>query len=488
MESQFTSGFWHWYIVGIVVASFIFVTWILLSQNVVKPSKKGEEVKTTGHSWDGIEEYNNGLPRWWFYMFIGTILFGIGYLYAYPGLGDYKGIHFNGENWTRVNQYKQEMKAAEKEYAPLYAKFAAMKVEDVAKDPEAMTIGKNLFNTYCIQCHGSDAQGARGFPNLTDIDWLHGGTPEKILETITNGRLGVMQAWGPVLGEERVKDAANYVMSLSGKEHNEERAARGKEIFAANCAVCHGPEGHGNQGMAPNLSDDTWLWSGSEKGIIETITGGRHNQMPAWGGFLNKEKLHLLTSYVWGISHPDNKALPTDTKNQPGNKSKAAENNADLGSVNEASVQAVPDQIPVSAAATSSASVVSDAQQIAVSSAPAKVEVPENDASVVVENGMVKFYFASGKSEIAKDSDKATAEVVAAAKAGKKLIISGFTDSTGNAAANERLSKRRAQAVEALLLKQGVQANSIELRKPENTVGAQGRDAEGRRVEVAIKN
>ena len=311
-SSQFTSPFWHYYIVTIVVLSLTYVTWLLLSQNKIK-IPKGEEAKTTGHSWDGIEEYNNPLPLWWFVMFLCTIAFSIAYLVWYPGLGDFKGIGFNGKPWTSKNQYEHEMKLAEEQTGALYAKYTKMKVEDVAKDPAAMTIGKNLFDTYCIQCHGSDAKGSRGFPNLTDPDWIYGGTPEKIHETIANGRIGVMAAWGPKFGEDGVKDVAHYVMSLSGKEHDDNRALRGKEIFTANCVACHGDKGQGVMGMAPNLSDDTWLWGGSEKAITETITGGRHNQMPAWKDFLNEDKLHLLTAYVWGKSHEKGQALPTDT-------------------------------------------------------------------------------------------------------------------------------------------------------------------------------
>ena len=320
MESQFTSPFWHYYIVAIVVASFIYVTWLLLSQDKVK-LKKGEEVKTTGHSWDGIEEYNNPMPRWWFWMFIMTILFGIGYLVAYPGMGDYKGTF----NWTSHNQYEREVAAADKTVNALYGKYSKMKVEDVAKDKNAMTIGKNLFDTYCIQCHGSDAQGSRGFPNLTDSDWIYGGTPEKIHETITNGRIGIMMPWGPNLGTEGVRDVANYVMSLSkDRAYDEDRAARGKEIFQANCVACHGANGQGTMGIAPTLNDKTWLWGGSEKAIIETITSGRHNQMPAWKDFLTEDKIHLLTAYVWGKSHPKNQALPTDSTHETGKPAQPA--------------------------------------------------------------------------------------------------------------------------------------------------------------------
>lgn len=442
--TQFTSSFWSYYIIAIVVLSFIGLFWLLFSQNKVKQTKKGEDVETMGHAWDGIEEYNNPLPKWWFYLFVLTMLFSIGYLAAYPGLGDYKGFL----NWTSANQYEKEVAAANDTYGPVYAKFAGMPIEEVAKDPQAQRIGKNLFDTYCIQCHGSDGKGTRGFPNLTDHDWLWGGTPDKIRETIEKGRTGVMAAWGPVLGEERVRDVANYVMSLSkpADAYDADRAARGAAVFngaPANCFTCHGDKGQGIQGLGPNLTDDIWLWGGSQKAIIETITSGRHNQMPAWNTFLDSDKLHLMTAYVWGLSNRDGKAAPAA---QP-----AAEKAASAPAAEQAS-------------------------------APA-----DDAARISVENGVVKFYFATGSNDVAAGADKAAAEVVAAAKDGKKVIVSGFADSTGDAAANAELSKQRAQAVQAFLEAQGVPAANIELRKPENTTGAQGNNAEGRRVEVSIE-
>ena len=471
MESQFTSPIWHYYIVAIVVASFIYVTWLLLSQDKVK-LKKGEEVKTTGHSWDGIEEYNNPMPRWWFWMFIMTILFGIGYLVAYPGMGDYKGTF----NWTSHNQYEREVAAADKTVNALYGKYSKMKVEDVAKDKNAMTIGKNLFDTYCIQCHGSDAQGSRGFPNLTDSDWIYGGTPEKIHETITNGRIGIMMPWGPNLGTEGVRDVANYVISLSkDRAYDEDRAARGKEIFQANCVACHGANGQGTMGIAPTLNDKTWLWGGSEKAIIETITGGRYNQMPAWKDFLTEDKIHLLTAYVWGKSHPKNQALPTDSTHETGKPAQPA---------------AAPSPTPAAAPAAASATAPVAASSAAASTpaTAAKASEPAADqADVAYKDAVATFYFATGKSDVATNADKVVADLIAAGKNGKKLVVSGYTDSTGNAAANAELSKKRAQAVRAFLEKQGVNAKNIELRKPENTTAAAGNNAQGRRVEVTVE-
>ncbi|MDO5638527.1 MAG: cytochrome-c oxidase, cbb3-type subunit III, partial [Neisseria sp.] len=443
--SQFTSNFWNIYIAAIVVLSFVGLAWLLLSQNKTKAPPKGEDVKTMGHSWDGIEEYNNPLPRWWFYLFVLTMVFGVVYLVLYPGLGDYKGVL----NWTSQNQYEKEVAKADEQYGQLYAKFANMPIEEVAKDPQAQRIGKNMFDTYCIQCHGSDAKGSRGFPNLTDHDWLWGGEPDKIHESIEKGRVGVMAAWGPALGEERVRDVANYVMSLSKPEgqYDAERAARGEALFhgaPANCFTCHGDKGQGVQGLGPNLTDDVWLWGGTQKAIIETITNGRHNQMPAWGDFLDKNKLHIMTAYVWGLSNKDGQA-------------------------------------PASAAPA--AAPAAEASAAAVASAPAADE----NARVAVEGGVAKFYFATGKNELPADAAAVAAELVNAGKEGKKLVVSGFADSTGDVAANEELSKQRAQAVQAFLEAQGVAAENIELLKPESITGAAGDAAEGRRVEVKVQ-
>ncbi|WP_174875535.1 cytochrome-c oxidase, cbb3-type subunit III [Vogesella oryzae] len=298
--SDFVSNFWGVYIAVVVIVGFVGLAYLLFSQSKTTV-KKGEQVEITGHVWDDdLAEYNNPLPRWWMLMFYITLVFGAVYLTLYPGLGTWKGLR----GWTSVGQYKEEKAQAEAKYQPLYDKFLKQDVKAVAADPEAQAMGKRLFQTYCVQCHGSDARGAKGFPNLTDNDWLYGGTPEIIKTTISGGRQGQMPAFGAAFGEEKVKDAANYVMSLSGKKHDADRAARGKETFAAICSACHGADGKGNQAVgAPNLTDNVWLYGGTEKTIIETITNGRNNQMPAWKDFLGDGKVHLLTSYVYGLSH-----------------------------------------------------------------------------------------------------------------------------------------------------------------------------------------
>lgn len=298
--SDFVSDFWSIWISAIVIIGILGVGALLFTQSKTNV-KKGEQVQTMGHVWDGdLEEYNNPLPSWWMWMFYITIAFAVGYLALYPGLGKFPGLR----GWTSVGQYKEERAQAEAKYQPLYDKFLKQDIKVVAADKEAQEMGKRLYLTYCMQCHGADARGAKGFPNLTDSDWLYGGTPEQVHQSVAEGHRGQMPAWGAAFGEEKVKDVTNYVLSLSGKKADAERVSRGKETFAATCAACHGADGKGNQAIgAPNLTDNIWLYGGTEKTIIETITNGRANQMPAWKDFLGDGKVHLLTAYVWGLSN-----------------------------------------------------------------------------------------------------------------------------------------------------------------------------------------
>jgi cytochrome c oxidase cbb3-type subunit III len=300
--SDFTSDFWDIYVSVITVVSII-ACGVLLKMNSVR-KVAAAEVDTTGHVWDeDLREYNSPLPMWWVWLFYITIVFSLVYLVLYPGLGRFAGTG----KWTSTGQYDAEMKAAEAEFGPRFAKYAAQDIRQVAADPAARAIGQKLFLHYCSQCHASDAAGSRGFPNLTDRDWLYGGEPETIQETIANGRNGVMPAFGPVLGEQGVKDTAHFVRSLSGLSNDSARAARGKEYFAGNCAPCHGAEGKGSQQIgAPNLTDKIWLYDSSEATIIDGISKGHNDTMPAHKDFLGEAKVHLLAAYVWSLSNNSN--------------------------------------------------------------------------------------------------------------------------------------------------------------------------------------
>jgi len=302
--SDFVSEFWNLFVTGIVVLSLIWIVWFVRGQTTSK-LKPGQKAEVIQKAWDGdLQELNNPLPRWWLSLFYLTIVFAVIYLALYPGLGTYKGYY----GWSSRGQLQAEQEQATKKYGPIFDKFLKQDLKTVAANPEARETGKRLFLTYCSQCHGSDAAGARGFPNLTDNDWLYGGDPDTIKTTISNGRGGVMPAWGPVLGEQGVKDVANYVLSLSGSKHDAKLAAAGKDKFATFCAACHMPDGKGMQALgAPNLTDKIWLYGGSEATIIETITKGRNGHMPAQLEKLGEAKVHLLAAFVYGLSQPQTK-------------------------------------------------------------------------------------------------------------------------------------------------------------------------------------
>ena len=297
--SDFTGNFWHLFVAGITLVGMIACLLLLWFSGKAKAMTANDN--TTGHVWDGdLREMNNPLPRWWVGLFIITVVFSLVYLAFYPGLGNLPGKF----GWSAHGQYDAEVAKANEQVAPLYAKFQAMPVEEVAKDPQAMAIGDRLFMNNCAQCHGSDARGSKGFPNLTDADWLYGGAPEKIKETITQGRNGVMPPMAAAVGSpEDVRNVAHYVLSLSGSPLDSLRASLGKSKFGA-CAACHGMDGKGNQTMgAPNLTDDIWLHGWGENAIVAMINNGKNNQMPSQAHKLTEGQIHVLASYVWGLSN-----------------------------------------------------------------------------------------------------------------------------------------------------------------------------------------
>ena len=300
--ADFTSGFWSIYIAVLTILSVIGCAWLLWSQSSFKAKlSKDGKVETTGHTWDeGLEELNNPMPRWWMWLFYITIVFGFIYLYLYPGLGSFAGKL----GWTSRGEYQEELKVADAEYGPLFAKFQNTDMKLLAADPQAKAIGQRLFLTYCAQCHGSDARGNKGYPNLTDTDWLHGGSHAKIQETLLNGRNGNMPPMAAAVGTpEDVRNLAQYVLSLSNSPHDSLKASLGKSKFGA-CAACHGGDGKGNQALgAPNLTDDVWLHGWGENAIVSMVTNGKVNQMPAQAGKLTEAQLHVLASYVWGLSN-----------------------------------------------------------------------------------------------------------------------------------------------------------------------------------------
>ena len=297
--SDFTSDFWSFYVAGITILGIIgcgVLLWMTARKKVESASDN-----TTGHVWDeDLREMNNPMPRWWMWLFVITIIFAFAYLAIYPGLGKYSGQL----NWSQEGVYRAEVAKANAELEPLYARFASMKPEEIAVDPQAVAIGERLFMNNCAQCHGSDAHGSKGFPNLTDGDWLHGGSPEKIHETLVKGRMGNMPPMAAAVGTpEDVRNLSNYVLSLSGSPHDSLRASLGKPKFAA-CAACHGQDAKGNHALgAPNLTDDVWLHGWGENAIANIINNGKVNVMPAQADKLTEAQINVLASYVWGMSN-----------------------------------------------------------------------------------------------------------------------------------------------------------------------------------------
>jgi cytochrome c oxidase cbb3-type subunit 3 len=297
--------FWSLYVTVLSLGTIFSLTWLLLSTRKGQRAEQTDE--TVGHSFDGIEEYDNPLPKWWFMLFVGTIVFALGYLVLYPGLGNWKGLlpgynyldtekqtaFANGQTgWTGVHEWEKEMARSDAKFGPIFAKFASMPIEEVAKDPQALKMG-----------------GAYGFPNLTDADWRWGGEPETIKTTIMGGRHAVMPGWAAVVGEQGVADVASYlVTSLHGRklpEGAKADPANGQKLFAANCVACHGPAGKGTPAMgAPDLTHPAaFIYGSSFAQLQQTIRYGRQGQMPAQADLQGNDKVHLLAAYVYSLSH-----------------------------------------------------------------------------------------------------------------------------------------------------------------------------------------
>jgi cytochrome c oxidase cbb3-type subunit III len=295
--SDFVNSGWGLFVAVATVVSLIACIGLLI---IASRRRVMSNDNTTGHVWDeDLRELNNPLPRWWMWLFVLTVVFAAIYLAFYPGLGTNPG----SLKWSSTGQYQAEQDKARAAMAPVYAKYATMSAEDMARDTQAMGIGQRLFLNNCAQCHGSDGRGSKGFPNLADNDWLGPNTLADIKKTIVEGRNGVMPPMAAAVGSaEDVKNVAHYVLSLSGSAHSDVSAQLGKAKFAS-CAACHGPEGKGNTALgAPNLTDKIWLHGWGEQAIVSIVTAGKNNAMPAQGRLLTPEQVHVLAGYVLSLS------------------------------------------------------------------------------------------------------------------------------------------------------------------------------------------
>lgn len=294
------SNAWSWYVIALVILNVAGCVWLLWWTGKRRP---GDPAPTdTSHVWDGdITEYNKPMPRWWIILFYLTIIFAIGYLYWYPGLGNLEG----SSGWTSIKELEADQKEADQRLAAIFARFDGMSIDRIARDPDALRIGRSVFGNYCSTCHGSDARGARGFPNLTDDIWHWGGSPQQIEQTVLNGRTAVMPPLAATVGGDAgVTEVAVYVQSLAGQKVDPALAAAGKARFAGICAACHGPDGKGNPVLgAPDLTDDYWLYGSDFDTIRQGIINGRNGNMPAHGPILGETRARMAAAYVYSLSH-----------------------------------------------------------------------------------------------------------------------------------------------------------------------------------------
>jgi cytochrome c oxidase cbb3-type subunit 3 len=294
-------AFWHWFVAAGTIIFIIWCAW-LVSWSAKQGPQNIADDEVVGHKWDGdLQEWNNPAPKWWLYLYFITIVWAVGYLIAFPGLGAWGGAL----GWSQQGQYEAEMVAASERYEPIYANFAAMDFDALTQHPEANELGRSLYASYCTTCHGSDARGATGYPNLTDDDWLWGNSEAALTATLKNGRNGVMPILAPALGgEQGINNMVSYVRSLSGLEETDAAAMSAKPMFLALCSACHTAEGTGNQIFgAPNLTDDIWLHGSSEEAVYTTIVNGRNNIMPAHGDLLGENRTRILAAYIYSLSN-----------------------------------------------------------------------------------------------------------------------------------------------------------------------------------------
>ncbi|MCP1727496.1 cytochrome c oxidase cbb3-type subunit 3 [Natronospira proteinivora] len=295
------SSGWSWYISIIVIANILACIWLIRWTAKKRPGE-GAAHETTGHTWDGLSELNQPMPRWWLWLFYATIVWGLIYLALYPGLGAYSGLL----NWSQYSQYDEEVAQIEAEVAPLFSRYAEIDIPELARNDEAMQTGRRLFANNCAVCHGTDARGRPGFPRLAELaeeDWTWGGSPEDLYQSIDEGRQGVMPGLGSALGEDGMEAVTAYVFHLNGRDAPAEQVERGGELYQQQCRACHGEDGKGMRSMgAPNLTNDLWIYGGHREAIEYSIREGRSGRMPAQGHILGEDRVHLLAAYIYSLS------------------------------------------------------------------------------------------------------------------------------------------------------------------------------------------
>ena len=307
-----TAG-WSWYVIALVTLNILGCVWLLWWTARRRPGDPKPE--DTSHVWDGdLTEYNKPLPRWWINMFYLTIVFAIGYLVWYPGFGNFAGYG----KWTSQVEHDRDAAAATATLEKTFAPYKGQPIDALARDPQAVKLGSSIFGNTCATCHGSAGKGAIGYPNLTDDVWHWGGSPEQVLQSVLDGREGVMPPWGKILEGMGGADATDYVIAHvralgenGGDVRGDFAAARGKALYEGVCVACHGKDGKGDANVgAPDLTDGYWMYGDSRESLRETIANGRHGVMPAWGKLLGDTRSRLVAAYVWSLSHQPTPGTP----------------------------------------------------------------------------------------------------------------------------------------------------------------------------------
>lgn len=284
---------WHWFVVIGTFLSLAVMVWLLLA------NRRTSDQSDTGHEWDGIQELDNPLPMWWVYMFLISVVFALGYMALFPGLGNYDGAL----DWSSQAKHERAAQEFAAQFDPLYEKLSGLSDEALLADPQVQQIGRRLFLNNCSTCHGINAQGGEGFPNLHDEEWLYGDDLATVTQTLLGGRAGAMPGWEAALQESGVDEVSHYVLSLSGSEHDAALAEKGAKHYQIYCVACHQADGSGNRILgAPNLTNDIWLYGGSFEAIKYSVAVGRNGRMPAQADVLGPERTRILAAYVVGLN------------------------------------------------------------------------------------------------------------------------------------------------------------------------------------------
>ncbi|MGH8517754.1 MAG: cytochrome-c oxidase, cbb3-type subunit III [Panacagrimonas sp.] len=299
------STFWHGFVIVLTLLGIFGCLWLLFTQS------RGKTGPETTHVWDDdLTEYNNPLPRWWLNMFILTAVFGIGYLVFYPGMGNLAGRF----GWTSEAEMRAELDRITARRQEQFARLSGRSVEELSHDAGAQALGRSVFVNNCAGCHGTDARGAIGFPDLTDADWLYGNQPEIVLASIEKGRNGQMPGFNGALDVSKLDALLAFLPYWADPELEASVRGDGLQAFSGTCSGCHGADGKGNVALgAPNLTDEVWLWGGRREQIRTTILFGRANHMPSHGKLISGDEARVVAAYVLSLSEaPAEGAAPVE--------------------------------------------------------------------------------------------------------------------------------------------------------------------------------